>query len=172
MSVGDRDYALDGLTAADGVRQGNGNGAVTSLEHPDAVAATMDVLDTRTIEILKLRRAFRAATHRRGWLVRRMLVVADVIGLAVAFVIAQRLFEPAGASDRVHPAIEYLIFLGSIPVWIVAAHIGGLYDRDGELTDHSTADDLVGVFVVVTVGTWLVASTAWVTKVVGPNPPR
>src|SRR5690349_18903024 len=155
MSVGDRDYALDGLTAADGVRQGNGKGPLTPLEHPDAVAATMDVLDTRTIEILKLRRAFRAATRRRGWLVRRMLVVADVIGLAVAFVIAQQLFEPTATSDRVHPAIEYLIFLCSIPVWIAAAHAAGLYRRDGELTDHSTADDLVGVFVLVTVGTRL-----------------
>jgi exopolysaccharide biosynthesis polyprenyl glycosylphosphotransferase len=174
MAVGDRDDRLDGVTTAGDSLNGNGSvdALLTTAERADEVAATMDVLDTRTIEILKLRRAFRTATHRRGWLVRRMLVLADVIGLAAAFVIAQRLFEPAAASDRVHPLLEYAIFLCSIPVWIVVAHIGGLYNRDGELTDHSTADDLVGVFVVVTVGTWLVASTAWLTHIVSPNPPR
>jgi hypothetical protein len=31
----------------------------------------------------------------------------------------------------------------------------GLYDNDDERTDHSTADDLLGVFHLVTVGTWL-----------------
>ena len=35
------------------------------------------------------------------------------------------------------------------------AKLYGLYDRDEERTDHSTVDDLVGVFHLVTVGTWL-----------------
>src|SRR3954470_24479799 len=172
MSVGDTDYTVDHVAAAIGGGKANGNGhaPVATVEGAHEMA-TMDVLDTRTIEILKLRRAFRASTRRRGWLVRRMLVFADVLGLAAAFIVAQRLF-PADASDRVHPVIEYVIFLAAIPVWIIAAHVGGLYKRDGELTDHSTADDLVGVFVFVTVGTWLVSSTAWLTDVVSPNPPR
>jgi exopolysaccharide biosynthesis polyprenyl glycosylphosphotransferase len=100
-----------------------------------------------------------------------MLLVADVVSLVVAFVAAQQLFAP-DSSDRVHPIVEYLILLAAVPVWIVAAHVAGLYNRDGERTDHSTADDLVGVFVVVTVGTWIVSSAAWLTHLVSPNPPR
>ena len=47
----------------------------------------------------------------------------------------------------------------------VTSHLGdrcefaGLYDRDGERTDHSTADDIVGVF-VVTAATWVLFATA------------
>ena len=175
MALGDADYLIDERTSADanGV-SADANGAavpVTAVPRSDALAATIDVLDTRTIEILKLRRAFRTSTRRRGWLVRRMLVFADIVALSIAFIVAQRLFAP-DASDRVHPVIEYVIFLAAIPVWIIAAHVAGLYNRDGERTDHSTADDLVGVFAVVTIGTWIVSSTAWLTHAVGPNPPR
>ena len=37
---------------------------------------------------------------------------------------------------------------------MLLARIYGLYDRDEERTDHSTVDDIVGVFQVVTLGTW------------------
>jgi len=167
MAVGHRDYGVEGLTTADSAP----SGPVPAAPATDDFSATIDVLDTRTIEILKLRRAFRAATRRRGWLVRRMLLLADVVGLAVAFVVAQQVFAP-DSSDRVHPLLEYAIFFAALPVWIVAAHVAGLYNRDGERTDHSTADDLVGVFAVVTIGTWIVSSAAWLTHYLSPNPPR
>jgi exopolysaccharide biosynthesis polyprenyl glycosylphosphotransferase len=166
MAFGESHYRTDDVVD----QPTNGAEPVTAVARHE-FAGTIDVLDTRTIEILKLRRAFRTATRRRGWLVRRMLLAADLLGLAVAFLVAQRLFEPV-ASDRVHPLMEYLIFLGALPVWVIAAHVAGLYNRDGERTDHSTADDLVGVFVVVTVGTWIVSMAAWLTHLVGPNPPR
>ena len=54
-----------------------------------------------------------------------------------------------------------MIFVVSLPVWVVAAKIYGLYDRDEERTDHSTVDDLVGVFHLVTVGVWLLYAGAW-----------
>jgi exopolysaccharide biosynthesis polyprenyl glycosylphosphotransferase len=170
MALGDQDFVVERLTAVEAPANGTAPVSAPSPE-PDSLAATMDVLDTRTIEILKLRRAFRVATRRRGWLVRRALLIADIVGLSVAFIVAQQMFEPS-RSDHVHPAFEYLIFLAALPVWIVAAHIAGLYDRDGERTDHSTADDLVGVFAVVTIGTWIASMAAWLTHIVSPNPPR
>jgi exopolysaccharide biosynthesis polyprenyl glycosylphosphotransferase len=170
MALGDSDFMTEGLTAVGGA--GNGSEPSASAIAPENIAATFDVLDTRTIEILKLRRAFRTTNRRRGWLVRRMLLAADVVGLAIAFLVSQRLFEPAPTADRIHPIMEYAIFLGSLPVWVIAAHVAGLYNRDGERTDHSTADDLVGVFVVVTVGTWIASMGAWLTHLVSPNPPR
>ena len=54
----------------------------------------------------------------------------------------------------------------------MAAHAAGLYERDGERTDHSTVDDLTGVFSVITIGTWLFTSFAMLTHAVQPNPPR
>src|SRR5690349_23574198 len=101
MGLSDAEYAADDLTTVSSPT--NGNGAVSAVPYGE-FASTIDVLDTRTIEILKLRRAFRTATRRRGWLVRRMLLVADVVSLAIAFVAAQQLFAP-DSSDRVHPAI-------------------------------------------------------------------
>ena len=111
--------------------------------------------------------------HKRAWLLRRMLLAADVLGLLLAFFIAQFLFEPrGGASDIVSPWVEFLFFLCAMPVWIFAALVWGLYDRDGDRPDHSTADDLFGVFSVVTMGSWIVSAVAWLTHIYSPNPPR
>src|SRR5262249_46643718 len=38
--------------------------------------------------------------------------------------------------------------------WSVAAKLYGLYERDEEHVDHSTVDELVGVFHLVTLGSW------------------
>ena len=42
----------------------------------------------RTLEILESRRRA-ALMKRRGWLVRRMLLLADVVGLSAAFVLTE-----------------------------------------------------------------------------------
>jgi exopolysaccharide biosynthesis polyprenyl glycosylphosphotransferase len=127
------------------------------------------VLDDRTIEILEHRRRT-ALVRRRGWLVRRMLLLADLVGLAVAFAVAQLLFrlspEPA---DHVTPVVELLLFLGTLPVWIVVAKLYGLYDQDEERTDHSTADDLFGVFHLITIGTWLIFAGGMLTGLARPE---
>ena len=80
-----------------------------------------------------------------------MLLAADVAALLVAFAAAARL---AGTSPG---AREWLVVLGLLPIWIVMAKLYGLYDRDEERADHSTVDDFVGVFHVVTVGAWLLS---------------
>ena len=58
------------------------------------------------------------------------------------------------AVDRVAPIWEVALFVATLPLWVLLARIYGLYDRDEERTDHSTVDDVVGVFQVVTLGTW------------------
>jgi exopolysaccharide biosynthesis polyprenyl glycosylphosphotransferase len=125
------------------------------------------VLDERTIEILEHRHRT-ALVRRRGWLVRRMLLLADVAGLALAFVVAQLLFAPP-RTDHVTPALELLLFLATLPVWIVVAKLYGLYDQDEERTDHSTADDLIGVFHLITVGTWLIFAAGMLTGLARPE---
>jgi exopolysaccharide biosynthesis polyprenyl glycosylphosphotransferase len=97
-----------------------------------------------------------------------MLLAADVLGLLAAFLVSQ-LVSPEASSDRVNPLAELLLFLATLPVWIVVAKVYRLYDRDEERTDHTTADDLVSVFHMVTVGCWLLLSLSWLTEVARPN---
>lgn len=107
--------------------------------------------------------------RRRGWLVRRMLVLADLLGLLLAFVLAQAIFGGGGEPDALSAAREQLLFLGTLPVWVIVARLAGLYDRDEERTDHSTVDDLVGVFHLVTASTWLLFVGTWLTSAAQPD---
>jgi exopolysaccharide biosynthesis polyprenyl glycosylphosphotransferase len=107
--------------------------------------------------------------YRRGALVRRVLLVADVAGLVLAFVLATALVPPiAHTADRVTPGFEYVAFLLALPGWILLLRLEGLYDRDEERTDHSTVDDIVGVFRAVTIGVWIFALFGVATDLVQP----
>lgn len=119
----------------------------------------------RTLEILEARR--RLGLGRRGWLVRRALVVADLIGLTVALLLAGVLFG-VGGSSQLGEAGEYLLFAASLPAWVVAARLYGLYDKDEERTDHTTVDDFFGVFQLVTVTSWLLYSTTYLAPIATP----
>jgi exopolysaccharide biosynthesis polyprenyl glycosylphosphotransferase len=109
--------------------------------------------DKQTRAILELRRRA-AASKRRGTLVARVLLLADVLGLVLAFVVADAFVGNTSDPGEVPALGELAIFAATLPLWTVAAKLYGLYDNDDERTDHSTADDLVGVFHLVTVGTW------------------
>jgi exopolysaccharide biosynthesis polyprenyl glycosylphosphotransferase len=109
------------------------------------------------------------AGARRGELVRRRLVIADALGLALAFLIAELLFGRTVPADRLTLTQEYLLFVATIPGWVVVAKLYRLYDRDDERTDHSTLDDLVGVFHLATVGAWLVFVAAWASGAASPG---
>ena len=89
----------------------------------------------------------------RGWLMRRLLLAADLVGLTVAFVVALTL-APIARTDTVGVKWELLLFLCTLPLWVLLARLHGLYDRDEGRSDHSTVDDVVGIIQVVTLGTW------------------
>jgi exopolysaccharide biosynthesis polyprenyl glycosylphosphotransferase len=115
---------------------------------PDELLAAVSP-ETRTI--LAHRRAG-DRTRRRGWLVRRLLVCADVVALLVAFTTTELLLGPPGPMHFQ----EWFVLVAVLPAWIFMAKVYGLYDRDEERADHSTVDDVPGVFHLVTVGVWLV----------------
>jgi exopolysaccharide biosynthesis polyprenyl glycosylphosphotransferase len=85
---------------------------------------------------------------------RRLLLVADVVGIVIAYVVAMQLVPSSSTADRVAPIWEIALFVATLPLWVLVARVYGLYDRDEERTDHSTVDDVVGVFQVVTLGAW------------------
>jgi exopolysaccharide biosynthesis polyprenyl glycosylphosphotransferase len=134
--------------------------------HGDAALDLLSIVDARTRSVLQERRE--TTFLRRGWLMRRALLAADVLGLSVAFLGALAL-STAGGPDHFTTAAELLIFAAALPVWVVLAKLHGLYDRDDERTDHSTVHELAGVFHVVTVGVWLVIAAVWLTGAAAPT---
>ena len=111
--------------------------------------------------------------RRRGWLVRRMLMAADVVGLTAAFALVVVIFSArVGPTDPVARDQEIALFLLTLPAWILLSRLHGLYDRDEERASHSTLDDLVGVFHLVTIGAFLFFAGAWVSGLADPYPPK
>jgi exopolysaccharide biosynthesis polyprenyl glycosylphosphotransferase len=105
------------------------------------------VVDERTFELIERRR--RASRPKgRSWLIRRLLLVADLLGLSLSFLLAAVVSSPGWVDTW----IGFAIFVASLPVWIVAAKLFGLYHEDEARTDHSTLDDLARVFLLITVG--------------------
>ncbi|HZS23731.1 MAG TPA: sugar transferase [Gaiellaceae bacterium] len=141
---------------------------VDSIEAYDEMT---QAVGERTLEILDRRRRT-AVVHRRGWLVRRMLLAADLVGLLAAFLLVEWFARHRGSLGAVDMRSEILVFVGSLPLWVVVAKLYGLYDRDEARTDHSTADDVVGVFHMVTVCTWLLWAAAYLTHLVHPTASR
>jgi exopolysaccharide biosynthesis polyprenyl glycosylphosphotransferase len=103
----------------------------------------------------------------RGWIVRRALVAADVAGLTAAFVAAEAIMGLRGWPIDLR--LEAFLFLLTIPAWIAFAKIYGLYDHDEDRTNHTTVDELVGVFHLCTVGIWVFLAGGWLLDL-GPRP--
>ena len=104
----------------------------------------------------------------RGWLIRRALLGADVVGLLIAFAVTENIFGGVTKGQSFSTRTEIGLFLLTLPVWILLAKLYGLYDRDESRTDHRTVDDLAGVFHLTTVGTWVVIAGARVTNFAHP----
>ncbi|HEY8722924.1 MAG TPA: sugar transferase [Gaiellaceae bacterium] len=133
-----------------------------------AVEQLYEVLDERTLEILKRRRG--GVVRRRGWLVRRALLAADILGLSSAFLVAQEVYvSQMHIAGRLSRVTEFAAFALSLPIWVVAAKLYGLYDKDEERTDHSTADDFTGLFHLVTVCTFLLYAVSHLTRWFDPQ---
>jgi exopolysaccharide biosynthesis polyprenyl glycosylphosphotransferase len=103
---------------------------------------------------------------------RRMLLFADLLGLTSAFFLALAFAPAAASADGVSAPWEVALFLGSLPFWVVLFRIHSLYDRDEERSDHSTVDDISGVFQVVTIGTWSFLAVTYVSGLPHPATPR
>lgn len=135
-----------------------------------AVDELYAALDQRTLKILERRRQA-GVVKRRGWLVRRALLAADVTALIGAFVVAQAVYVAGGRGDPGHLSqlTEVVIFALSLPAWVVGAKVYGLYDRDEERTDHSTADDFTRLFHLITVCTFLLYAVSRLTRLFNPE---
>jgi exopolysaccharide biosynthesis polyprenyl glycosylphosphotransferase len=115
--------------------------------------ALEDVVGGRTLEILEHRR-LSTSVHRRGWLLRRCLLGADLVGLLVAFFAAESLYMRS-IPGKFDFGAEAILFVLTLPAWAFIARLYGLYSQDDRRTYHATVDETAGVFNMVTVCTWL-----------------
>jgi exopolysaccharide biosynthesis polyprenyl glycosylphosphotransferase len=83
----------------------------------------------------------------------RQLVTADVVALALSFIVSQLLLGPGlGSLDGQGTAVLVLVV---VPGWLILAAAHGLYSRDAHRVDHSTADEATMVFYLTTAGAWV-----------------
>ena len=117
----------------------------------------LDVIDDRTRQLLERRRKS-TSLPRRGWLIRRVLVLADVLALMLAFLVTIAVLDPTATApgETLSTSTEFLIFFVALPLWVVLAKLHGLYIRDEEYADHSTVNELASVFQALTIGSWVV----------------
>jgi exopolysaccharide biosynthesis polyprenyl glycosylphosphotransferase len=86
----------------------------------------------------------------RDYVMRRLLVVADVVATVLAFFVAAAVNPLPGANLDV-----VLWGLVTLPMWVVLFKLYGLYDRDLKRVSHSTVDDVPWLFHGVVIGTLL-----------------
>ena len=132
----------DHVAARGGARTASNGDAYGRLEE-----RLMRAVDERTFEVLERRRQV-SRPKGRGWLVRRLLLAGDLLGLSFGFLLAAVVSHVGG----IDAWINFGIFVLSLPAWVVAAKLFGLYDEDVARADHSTLDDLARVFLLVTLG--------------------
>jgi exopolysaccharide biosynthesis polyprenyl glycosylphosphotransferase len=118
-------------------------------------------MDDRTRALLA-----RARRARRARLVPPCLVLADVLGLGLAYYLATIL---AGGHGAFGSSDDLLIFVLTLPCWVLVAKLHGLYQRDQERTDHSTTDEVVGIFHLVTIGVWILLVASRLAKQTSPG---
>ena len=118
----------------------------------DAAGDLVEAMDDRTRALLA-----RARRARRSRLVPPSLILADLLGLILAYFLAAII---AGAHGALGSSGELVIFALTLPCWVFVAKLHGLYQRDHERTDHSTTDEVVGVFHLVTIGVWILLAAS------------
>jgi exopolysaccharide biosynthesis polyprenyl glycosylphosphotransferase len=140
------------------------------LANLDAAGPVVAEADMRTLALIGHRRMTASVSSRRR-LIRRMLLLADVIALTSAFLAAEALFGPgAGEGNALAGSVEYLVFFFLfLPGWVGLATIHGLYQNDEERADHSTIDEFFAVFQAIALGTWIVMAVGAVTDVIEPQ---
>jgi exopolysaccharide biosynthesis polyprenyl glycosylphosphotransferase len=103
---------------------------------------------------------------------RRLLLAADVVGLTTAFLLALAIVPDTAVTESVAVWWEIALFVASLPFWVFLARVHSLYDRDEERSDHSTVDDIFGVFQTVTIGTWSFFAVTYLTGLPHSTVPR
>jgi exopolysaccharide biosynthesis polyprenyl glycosylphosphotransferase len=119
------------------------------------LASDAGVEQSRARSAAAPRRVATGPLRSREALVRAALLSADTFGLVLAFAATQGLLLAGGVAPGGNREVlsRFVAFLPTLPLWLIGAALYGLYRRDRERTDHSTADDLGSLFHLLLAGT-------------------
>lgn len=107
--------------------------------------------------------------RRRGWMLRRLLLGADIVTIATAFLIAELVFYESSVTDSFEIGSEVGLFVVTLPLWALVARGYGLYKQDDRRVSHTTIDEIVDIFHMVTVCTWGFFAIVFVTGIAEPQ---
>lgn len=145
------------------------------ISEPDVLTRERDLARRRTpraaagqVRDVESRREAKPV-RRRGWMLRRLLFGADFVTIAGAFLIAELVFYEPFESDSFNIGIEIGLFGLTLPLWALVARMYGLYKQDDKRVSHTTIDEIVDIFHMVTVCTWGFFAIAWVTGIAHPQ---
>ncbi|MDQ3356677.1 MAG: sugar transferase [Actinomycetota bacterium] len=88
-------------------------------------------------------------------MLRRLLVVADVAALALAFFLVE-LYGGFDGGPQSSILLDFALLAVSAPVWVVLARAHNLYHVDSRRADHRTADEVAPVLQLATLWSWSV----------------
>jgi exopolysaccharide biosynthesis polyprenyl glycosylphosphotransferase len=91
-----------------------------------------------------------------------LLVITDLIAFGGAFLLAQLLASGIAGHAVTFGSQGGLVFLATLPAWILVVTLNNLYSRNEERPEHSVVDDLGSIFNAVTAGVWLFVLVSWV----------
>ena len=98
--------------------------------------------------------------------VGRRLLAADVLSVSIAILVVVLVFP-----RLTHHLDRLILLLLYAPLTLCFSGAHGLYTRDFERADYSTADDVIGILQAVTLSSWLIVVTGIVTGI-GMGKPR
>ena len=98
----------------------------------------------------------RTPAKPRAWVFPALLVTSDLLALLTAFALAQLV-----AAAAVGEGTLGILFLCSLPVWLVGFKTAGLYDRDQRLINHTAVDEISDLIRVTALCTSLLVVLTW-----------
>ena len=91
----------------------------------------------------------------RGYILRRLLAVSDVLSLSLAFSLVELLGGLTGSEGHPIHADLLLLALG-VPIWLLLSYAYGLYHVDSKRADYGVAEEIGPIVQMATLWSWAV----------------
>jgi exopolysaccharide biosynthesis polyprenyl glycosylphosphotransferase len=130
---------------------------------------TEHVLDQPSSSSFVLEAEAEPRLRHRGIVLRRALLASDLLCIATAFLAAEAVYHHRPEQESVSAGPEIAVFMLSLPLWGLVALLYGLYQRDDSRVAHTTIDEVVHIFHMLTVCTWGFFAIANLTGVAHPQ---
>src|SRR5947209_7464831 len=104
---------------------------------------------------------------RRGFMLRRWLLVADVAGFVTALSVVEQFggFVPRGGHDVL---FDLACFVVAVPAWLVLLRAYGLYHIDSRRADHGVSEEIAPMLQMTALASWSLLLVCWATGLAQP----